>query len=191
MVYAPLDQHHQSRIFFTARATREPDAALAAMRAVLRRVDPDLAVDRAATGMFFLAGPYVVLGFVAGLVTMLGALALLLAMTGLFGVVSHVVSRRTRELGVRLALGAARYRIVRLVVLDGLRPVIDGLVLGLFAGAVCRALIAATMSPSVAAVDPIAFLIVPVLFVVTAVGACYWPARRASRVDPNVALRQL
>ena len=190
LVYVPLDQHPPRVILFTARSERDPRAALVALRAALRQVDPDLVVDRAATGTLFLAGHFVVLGFVAALVSTLGTLALLLAMSGLFGVVSHVVSRRTRELGVRIALGAERSRIMRLVFVDGLRPVIDGLAAGLFAGAVCRALIAATMSASVAAIDPIAFVMVPVLFVLTALGACYWPARRASRIDPNVALRQ-
>jgi predicted permease len=191
VAYVPLEQHAARRaITFTVRTEGDSRAALVALRTALRQVDPNLVVDRAATGMFYLAGQYVVLGFVAAVVTTLGAVALLLAMSGLFGVVSHLVSRRTRELAVRIALGAERSRIVRLVLADGLRPVLDGLALGLFAGAVCRAIVAATISSAVAAVDPIAFVIVPLLFMVTALGACYWPARRASRVDPNVALRE-
>ena len=190
LVYVPLDQQDHRSVLFTARSEGDPRVALMALRAALRRVDQNLVVEQAATGTLYLAGQYVVLGFVAALVTTLGALALLLAMTGLFGVISHVVSRRTRELAVRLALGAERSRIMRLVFADGLRPVADGLVLGLFAGAIGRAIIAATMSASVAAVDPIAFVAVPILFVSVALAACYWPARRAARVDPNVALRE-
>jgi putative ABC transport system permease protein len=191
VVYVPLAQHPQSRILLTARSSGDLRSTLAALRSVLRGANPDLVIERAETGSLFLAGPYVVLEFIAALITTLGALALLLAMTGLFGVVSHVVSRRTRELGVRLALGAGRHRIMRLVFIDGLRPVVDGLVIGLFAGAVCRSIIAATISGRVSAVDPIAFVIVPILFVATALCACYFPARRAARVDPNVALRQI
>jgi ABC-type antimicrobial peptide transport system permease subunit len=191
VVYVPLAQRPQSRVVLSARSAGHPRATLAALRSALRQVDPDLIVDRAETGPLFLAGPYVVLGFVAALVTSLAALALLLAMTGLFGVVSHVVSRRTRELGVRLALGAGRHRIMRLVFVDGLRPVSDGLVIGLLVGTLCRSVLAATVSASVSAIDPIACLIVPVFFVATSLCACYWPARRAARVDPNVALRQV
>ena len=190
LVYVPLSQLSSASILFTARTDGDSRAALMALRSALRQVDPDLVVTQAATGTLYLAGHYVVLGFVAALVTTLGALALLLAMTGLFGVVSHAVARRTRELAVRLALGAEPSRIMRLVFADGLRPVIDGLVLGLFGGAICRAIIASTVSASVAAVDPIAFLLLPLIFVAVALAACYWPARRASRVDPNVALRQ-
>jgi putative ABC transport system permease protein len=106
-------------------------------------------------------------------------------------VLSHVVMRRTRELGIRAALGADRARIFKLILLDGLRPVSKGIVLGLTIGAGARMAVAAWVVTDISAFEPLAFMLIPVPFVVAAFVACYVPAARASRVDPNVALRDL
>jgi ABC-type antimicrobial peptide transport system permease subunit len=90
---------------------------------------------------------------------------------------------------VRSALGASQCGIVRLVLLDGIRPVLGGLALGAFAGAVVRSIIASTLSLPMRAVDSVEFVTVSALLIAAGAAACYWPARRAARADPAVALR--
>lgn len=118
-------------------------------------------------------------------------LALVLAMAGLYGVLAHVVARRTREIGIRIAIGADRSRIFALILRDGLRPVVKGLVLGLGVGVLARIALRATVVTGISLVDPLIFALVPIPFFIAALVACYVPASRASRVDPNVALRDL
>jgi ABC-type antimicrobial peptide transport system permease subunit len=119
----------------------------------------------------------------------LSALAVTLAMLGLFGVLSHLVARRTREIGIRLALGAGPGRLRRMVVGDGLRPVVWGIAAGLFACAVARAALRPVLHLDLPAVDTAGFAIAAAILLACAVAAAAIPARRASTLDPNVALR--
>ena len=119
------------------------------------------------------------------------AIVLLLAMTGLFGVLSHLVARRTRELGIRMALGATSRDLARLVLGDGLRPVVLGLIIGVVLGTLGRLVFRAMVMGRIEAFDPLAIAFVPIPLVLAGLVASYLPARRASRVDPNVALRNL
>ena len=114
----------------------------------------------------------------------------MLALGGLYGVLSHLVLRRTREIGVRVALGASRADITRMVVWQGLSPVVVGLVAGLTFGALARMALRPQFLRLVPAMDVVVLVVVPVLFIAAAVLACYVPARRAASVDPIVALRQ-
>ena len=139
-----------------------------------------------------LAGPYFAARIAASLARALGALTLVLAMVGLYGVQAHLVARRTRELGVRMALGASHEHIQRMVLKEGFRPVIEGVVLGMLLAVGARLGLRALVSASIQPIDPvIAFPLVPIPLFIAAFVACYIPARRASRVDPNVALRHL
>jgi predicted permease len=190
VMYVPMDQHPLSRVVFTVRASSDDAAlALASLQAAIRQVAPDLVLGQTGTGSRLLQPGRVALSVVGPVVTSIGILAMLLAMTGLFGIMSELVSRRTREFGVRAALGASRSGIVRLVLLDGLKPVAGGLILGGFAGAVGRSAIAGLLNLPMPAVDPLEFGGVAVLMVAAAVGACVWPARRAAGVNPTIALR--
>ena len=117
-----------------------------------------------------------------------GLLALALATVGLFGVVSYAVSQRTRELGIRMALGADAARVVRLLVAGGLRLVVIGGVLGLALAVVTARLLGGLLF-QVDTLDPLTFVGVPLVLGVTALLAAYLPARRASRVNPVSALR--
>lgn len=121
----------------------------------------------------------------------LGALTLLLAMVGLYGVQSHIVAHRTREIGVRMSLGATAAQVRAMVLKEGYEPVLQGLGIGLFIGLCGRAIVRATMTMPVDVIDPWMLLLAPVPLLLAAFCACYLPARRASRVDPNVALRHL
>jgi ABC-type antimicrobial peptide transport system permease subunit len=185
-----MNQHAISRAVITVRSSGDdPNVALMSLHAAIRQVAPDLVLGEIGTGSRLLGGAGLALGLLVSLVTPIGTLALLFAMTGLFGILSELVSRRTREFGVRSALGASRGRMMQLVLRDGLQPVLGGLVLGAFVGAVSRSMVASALSLPVKVVDPVEFLAVTVLLLGAAAGACYWPARRAARVDPNIALR--
>jgi predicted permease len=191
VIYRPLTDHYRSDIALVARASRDPSAAAATLRGIVRRVDPGLAVSAAGSGWVMLAGPFVMLGAVAALASGLGTLALVLAMVGLYGVLSYVVARRTREMAVRMALGAEPKRIVRMVMRDGVRPVLEGLVLALVVAVGIRLVFRAILDPSIPVIDLLVFGLAPLPLLAAALLASYLPARRAARVDPNVALRDL
>jgi putative ABC transport system permease protein len=118
----------------------------------------------------------------------LAALALLLACTGVFGTVAYTVSRRVREIGIRVALGAARGDVLRLIVRQAMRPVAIGIGIGL-AGAAAVSTVLVSMLFGLSPHDPVSFGLIPVILFAIALAACYVPARRALRVNPTTALR--
>jgi putative ABC transport system permease protein len=191
-VFVPWAQRHEREVavILTAR-TRSPSRAVGILQSTIRRVDPELATSAVGTGATLLQGPIFILRVISTLATALGTIAMVLAMAGLFGVLSHVVLRRTREIGIRLALGANRARIFRLILLDGLQPVGKGIVLGLTIGVGARMAVRAWVVTDISAFEPLVLVVMPVPFILAALVACYLPAARASRVDPNVALRDL
>ncbi len=162
-----------------------------ALREAIRRADPDLSVDAIGTGRAVLTGPFELLRS-AGMGTLyLGAFTLLLSMVGLFGVQSHVVSYRTREIGVRMSVGASARQIKLMVIKDGYRPVIEGLILGLWGGLAGRVIARSYMDVEVNVVDPWMLLITPIPLILAAFlhATCRLHARREwirpSRCDAN------
>jgi putative ABC transport system permease protein len=117
-----------------------------------------------------------------------GVLALLLAVIGLYGVKSYIVAQRTREIGIRMALGADRRTLLRLVIRQGVVLTATGVLLGLALGAAAAQLLRSLLF-GVSALDPIAFGGAAALFAIVSMAASYLPARRATRVDPMRALR--
>jgi predicted permease len=180
-------------VVFSARARSGEATDLAPLlRTVVRRVDQDLAVvgamrgDLAAGGEVVVMAPILAAGF-----GLLAVMSLALAMAGLYGVLSHVVTSRTREMGIRVALGASRLRIRTLVLGQGLRPVVEGLAIGLGVALVARQLLQMTMTETLSTVNVASFAAAAAPLIVAGCLAAYLPARRASRVNPNVALRDL
>jgi predicted permease len=189
LVYMPLLQEYEASLAVVARSSQEADRAVPALREALRRADPDLPVDVIGTGHAVLSGPFEILR-AGGIATLyLGGLTLLLAMAGLFGVQSHLIAHRTQEIGVRMSMGATARQIKAMVLLDGYRPVLEGLTLGLWGGFAGRVIVRAYVQIDVNVIDPWMLIVTPIPVIAAAFCACYLPARRAARVDPTIALR--
>jgi predicted lysophospholipase L1 biosynthesis ABC-type transport system permease subunit len=157
------------------------------LRAAVAALDPDLAVTvtRLADNLEQWRAPS---RLVSALAATLAALALLLACTGVFGTVAYAVSRRVREIGIRVALGAARHDVLQLIVRQAMRPVAIGIAIGL-AGAAAVSTVLVSMLFGLSPHDPLSFALIPAILFAIALAACYVPARRALRVNPTTALR--
>ncbi|MEO7133101.1 MAG: ABC transporter permease [Vicinamibacterales bacterium] len=189
LAYLPLDQHFNRFITVTGRSAAGGANAVAPLREAIRRADLDLGVDIVGAGRSTLSGPFELMGSAGRGTLYLGAFTLLLSMVGLFGVQSHAVAYRTREIGVRMSMGASVAQIKMMVMKDGYRPVLEGLALGLWGGLAGRAMVRASVDIDVAIVDVWMIVITPIPLVLAAFCACYLPAARAASVDPTIALR--
>jgi len=188
-VYSPELEDVGGELSFVIRATGEPASLISAVRRVVAEVEPNQAPHNVMTMEQRLANTTtsrrlntVLLGSFAGL-------ALLLAVVGIYGVMSYAVTQRTREIGVRIALGASSKEIIKLIVGQGALLVGIGVVIGLGVAALGTRLLANLLF-GVSALDPVTFVGVTALLAATAFLACYLPAGRATKVDPMVALRQ-
>jgi len=189
IVWLPLAQRFEPVLTLVARTDRDPDDLIAPMKALAQRVDPDLVLAHASAAAPIVLGRSILMGMVSRLSAGLAILTMLLGMAGLFGVLSHLVSRRRREMGLRMALGAEPAQIRALVIRDGFQPVASGLIMGYLIAIAVRFIL--PFPDRLSAEDLLVFVLAPVPIVVAAFVACYWPARQASRVDPNVALKEL
>jgi hypothetical protein len=189
LAFVPFSHEPRATVVFTASAA-DPGLALGALRSAIRAVDPELVITSDGTGWTMLSGPFFFLGALSWLSAALGALTLVLVMTGLYGVLSMIVRYRWREFGIRMALGCARKGLVRLVLREGSRPAIAGLILGLGLGLLARLGVSAVLPAGLTVVDPFVLVVVPLIIALATLAATWWPARRAASVDPNVALRE-
>jgi putative ABC transport system permease protein len=191
LLYLPWTQHDRPVMTITVRTSGDPAALVDPLKRLVNRIDNDVPVIDAAVASSLDDGRHLILRVGAAAAGALASLALFLSMTGLYGVLSELVLRRTRELGIRMALGADARRLLRMVLLDGTRPVLLGLVIGLGCGVILRVSFRPLFIRMLPAFDPLVIALVPATFIAAALVAAYLPARRAARVDPNVALRQL
>jgi putative ABC transport system permease protein len=175
-------------ITLVARATGDPMSLASAVRNEVRAVDKDQPVTSIRTMESVVAGSVAQHRFRTLLLGLFGAIALLLAAVGIYGVISYVVTQRTQEIGIRIALGAQPRDVLQLVVRQGMWPALAGLGAGLI-GAFGLTRLMKDMLFVVRADDPATFALVTVLLAAVALLACYIPARRATRVDPMEALR--
>jgi len=179
---------HGTYAVLALRTRLDPQTLAPALREVVRTVDPEQPIYRVRTMEEELAREIAPRRFSAALLGSFAALALLLAGTGLYALIAYLVAQRTRELGIRIALGAGRGAVLRLVLREGLILVLAGVAFGL-AGAFALTRVVASQLFGVTTTDPATFVVVPLALVVVALLASWLPARRAARVDPMVALR--
>ena len=190
IIYTPNDQGPNTYLSYIVRAAGEPAAFVGAARAALQQMDPQLPliqpqsledVANQSPSVFLRRYPSYLIGCFA-------ALALILAIVGLYGLISHLVLQRTREIGIRVALGAQRPDILKMVLRQGIRPTLAGVIIGVVAGLGLSRLMSSLLF-GVGPNDWLTFLCVALLLLAVALAACFIPARRATRVDPIVALR--
>ena len=187
-VYLPYPQRANRSLVLAIRTQGNVDAVTAAVRAAIVQLDGALPVydialldnrlaeqDRASLALTVVTASY-------------AGIAMFLAALGLFGVLAHAVSRRTHELGVRIAIGAPRMHLLRLVITEGIRLTLIGIAWGMIAaGILTRAM--ASILFGVSTIDPVVYATIPILLLAVAGIACYLPARKAMRLDPVTALR--
>jgi ABC-type antimicrobial peptide transport system permease subunit len=174
--------------FFQLRTATDPNSMIAAVRSIVSHENEDLALFRISTETQAIDRQLASERITAQLSSFFGVLALVLACLGLYGLLSYEVTRRTREIGIRMAIGAQSHNVIRMVLKKGIGLIITGAVVGIaFALGVTRLL--ASFLFGVKAGDPITLVAVAALLVVVALAGCYIPARRATKVDPLVALR--
>jgi predicted permease len=187
-IYRPFLQQYEDMVLHV-RLTRDADDFLPVLRGEIRALDSRLPILRLATMRAETAFATFPQRIVATLLSGCAGLALLLAAVGLYGVVAYAVSQRTREIGIRMALGAGRAAVVRMVLESSTKVVALGLAIGLvLALAAGRAL--QTFLGDVSAADPIALVASPLVMIACALVASWLPARRAARIDPLRALRE-
>jgi macrolide transport system ATP-binding/permease protein len=186
--YFPLAQQYKDDMTLHLRAATKPELLIAAVRQEIGALDPRLPIYDVKTIEEYRRDYLFKKRFQAALIGGFGLLALALASIGLYGALSYSVAQRTQEIGVRMALGARTGDVLRLVVGQGVRLIAIGLALGL-AGAFAAARVLKSLLYGVSLTDPLTFVGIPLLLLVIALLACWIPARRATKVDPLVALR--
>ncbi|HEV2382012.1 MAG TPA: ABC transporter permease [Terriglobia bacterium] len=185
MVYVPLTG---GGAYFEIRTASTPSGFVTAVRDIAKSVDSNLPLFSVRTQSETIEGLLTQERLIARLAAFFGLLALLLSCIGLYGLLSYEVARRTREIGIRMALGAERRDVLRQVAAQGGRVTIIGLAAGLVGGLLLARLLS-SMLYGIRPSDPATLVVVSVVLAVCAVLACYVPARRATKVDPMVALR--
>lgn len=187
-IYWPQAQAPSSVARILIRTKADPESLVSAVRAEIAQLDRELPVQEVSAMDGVIAGTLWRARLAAWLLGLFAALAVVLAAAGLYGVLSYSVSQRTQELGLRMALGAAPGRVLRLVIGEGMRVVMVGLLLGMVASLALSRFVASQLYV-VTATDPLTFAGVALLLAGVAFIACCVPARRASKTDPMVALR--
>lgn len=188
-IYIPYPQtRNWSEAHFIVRSGQDPLGLVPSVRSTLRTMAPDQPISSIKTLDQVVSDSVVSQRFDATLLTVFGAIALLIATVGVYGVISYSVAQRTNEIGIRMALGATRGRVMGMVLGQGLRLALAGVVVGLAASYWLTRLLRELLY-GVKPTDSVTFISVSLVLLAVALAACWFPARRATRVDPIVALR--
>jgi putative ABC transport system permease protein len=187
-IYLPEAQYPGSFMTLVVRTSSDPKNLMAAIRNEILAADPDQAVYDIATMEQLLSDSIALRRFSMMLLIIFATLALTLAAVGIYGVISYSVTQRTHEIGIRMALGAGRGDVLKLVISHGMKLALAGIAAGVAASFALTRLMASLLY-GVGATDAPVFVSIPVILAGVALGACFVPARRAARVDPMEALR--
>jgi len=187
-MYRPVSQDPETTMFLVVRTKGKPMDLARSIRTQVSNLDPDVPVSHINSMRRVLSDHVSVYRFITVLPSIFAATALLLAGVGLYGMMSYLVKQRTREIGIRMALGAGVGAILRMVIGEGMKLALIGLLLGLGAALVAVRILARYLY-EVSPRDPATFVVVALLLMAAAFAACYLPARRAAKIDPMVALR--
>jgi predicted permease len=194
-IYSSYRQERpQSGATFEVRTVGDPSATIASVRSVVREIEPNLPVMNVKSQVEQADETLRMERLFAKLLTLFALLAQQLAAIGLFGVLAYTVSQRTHEIGIRMALGADRGNVLRMIVKQGMILVVIGVILGVVGAYILTKYLESWISLSkmlfgVKVTDPLTYGVIAVLLTIVALIACYIPARRATKVDPLVALR--
>ncbi|HEY7546994.1 MAG TPA: FtsX-like permease family protein, partial [Blastocatellia bacterium] len=186
--YTPHLQEAWPFMTIAVRSNMDSTSVIAAVRHEIQSIDPLLPISSVKTMEAVIAETVAPRRFSMMLFTLFAAVALLLVAVGIYGVMSYSVTQRTHEMGIRMALGAKRSDVVRLVVGHGMMLAVGGIAAGA-AAALGVTRLMESMLFGVEATDPITFIAVSILLALVAFASCYFPARRATKVDPMTALR--
>jgi len=187
-IYVPHSQSRTGPMVLAVRTDRDALNYVSSVRQQVSALDRDLAVSNIASMEEVLSDSVAAHRFSTVLLGLFAALGLLLSAVGVYGILSYSVAQRTREIGVRMALGASRPVVLRMILSQGGKLAAAGVIVGLGASFVLTRSMAA-MLYGVSTTDPFTFIVVATLLTTVALAACYIPARRAMQVDPMVALR--
>jgi putative ABC transport system permease protein len=187
-VYLPYLQQPSRSAIVIVRTRQVPMALADTLRRTTQSVDKSASVIDIRTMNQILAETFWQTRFATFLLGLFAGLALVLAMVGIYGVIAYSIGQRTHEIGIRMALGAKKRDVLKMVVAQGLRLVLIGVATGI-AGALALTRFLASLLYGVTPTDPVTFIAVSLILIAVAFAACYIPARRAAKVDPMVALR--
>jgi putative ABC transport system permease protein len=189
-IYLPFRQKPQSEMVLLTESAGDPSSLVAPLRSVVQSLDRTQPVYNVRTmDEFYRMRTITIFNVVIGIVGAMGLTGLALAIVGLYGLVAYATSRRTKEIGIRMAIGASRMVVLRMVLRQGLVLALAGLVVGLLAGVGAERLLQAAFPSGDDSFEPMAHLLVAPIVLAATFVAAYLPARRAARLDPMKALR--